>query len=79
MGGGGGGRAGGGGESAPFKCNSSFQQLISCISVQFSSFYLPSSIIILITIIIMHLTGSPGSNFAYLKDCFKEWSKKLCC
>ena len=26
-----GGRAGGGGESAPFKCDSSFQQLISCI------------------------------------------------
>ena len=25
--------------------------------------------IIVITIIIMHLAGSPGSYFAYLKDC----------
>ena len=24
----------------------------------------------------MHLAGSPGSYFAYLKDCLKEWSKK---
>ena len=23
----------------------------------------------------MHLTGSPGSYFAYLKDCLEEWSK----
>ena len=29
--------------------------------------------------IIMHLAGSPGSYFAYLKDCLKEWSKKLEC
>ena len=27
----------------------------------------------------MYLAGSPGSNFAYLKDCFKERSKKLEC
>ena len=27
----------------------------------------------------MHLAGSPGSNFAYLKDCFKEWSKNVNC
>ena len=27
----------------------------------------------------MHLAGSPGSYFAYLKDCLKEWSKKLEC
>ena len=32
--------------------------------------------IIIITIIIMHLAGSPGSYFAYLKDCLEEWSKK---
>ena len=31
--------------------------------------------IIIITIIIMHLAGSPGSYFAYLKDCLEEWSK----
>ena len=24
----------------------------------------------------MHLAGSPGSYFAYLKDCLEEWSKK---
>ena len=29
--------------------------------------------------IIMHLAGSPGSYFAHLKDCLKEWSKKLEC
>ena len=23
----------------------------------------------------MHLAGSPGSYFAYLKDCLGEWSK----
>ena len=23
----------------------------------------------------MHLAGSPGSYFAYLKDCLEEWSK----
>ena len=23
------------------------------------------------------MAGSPGSYFAYLKDCLKEWSKKL--
>ena len=23
----------------------------------------------------MHLAGSPGSCFAYLKDCLEEWSK----
>ena len=27
----------------------------------------------------MHLAGSPGSYFAYLKVCLKEWSKKLQC
>ena len=27
----------------------------------------------------MHLAGSPGSYFAYLKDCLKEWSRKLEC
>ena len=27
----------------------------------------------------MHLAGSQASNFAYLKDYFKEWSKKLQC
>ena len=27
-------------------------------------------------IIIMHLAGSPGSYFAFLKDCLEEWSKK---
>ena len=32
--------------------------------------------IIIITIIIMHLAGSPASYFAYLKDCLEEWSKK---
>ena len=32
--------------------------------------------IIINTIIIMHLAGSPGSYFAYLKDCLEEWSKK---
>ena len=26
----------------------------------------------------MHLAGSPGSYFAHLKDCLKEWSRKLC-
>ena len=31
--------------------------------------------IIIIAIIIMHLAGSPGSYFAYLKDCLEEWSK----
>ena len=31
--------------------------------------------IIIITIIIMHLAGSPGSYFAYLKDCLEERSK----
>ena len=31
--------------------------------------------IIIITIIIMHLAGSPGSYFAYLKYCLEEWSK----
>ena len=31
--------------------------------------------IIIITIIIMHLAGSPGSYFAYWKDCLEEWSK----
>ena len=37
--------------------------------------------IIIITIIIMHLAGSPGSYFAYLKDCLEEWgrNKKLEC
>ena len=30
---------------------------------------------IIITIIIMHLAGSPGSYFSYLKDCLEEWSK----
>ena len=30
--------------------------------------------IIIITIIILHLAGSPGSCFAYLKDCLEEWS-----
>ena len=37
--------------------------------------------IIIITIITMHLAGSPGSYFAYLKDCLEEWSKikKLDC
>ena len=25
----------------------------------------------------MHLAGSPGSYFAYLKDCLEEWSKKI--
>ena len=29
--------------------------------------------------IIMYLAGSPGSYFAHLKDCLKEWSKKLEC
>ena len=29
--------------------------------------------------IIMHLAGSPGGYFAFLKDCLKEWSKKLEC
>ena len=29
----------------------------------------------IITIIIMHLAGIPGSYFAYLKDCHEEWSK----
>ena len=24
----------------------------------------------------MHLAGSPGSYFAYLKDYLEEWSKK---
>ena len=24
----------------------------------------------------MHKAGIPGSYFAYLKDCLKEWSKK---
>ena len=23
----------------------------------------------------MHLAGSPGSYFAYLKDCLEKWSK----
>ena len=32
-------------------------------------------IIVIITIITMHLAGSPGSYFAYLKDCLEEWSK----
>ena len=27
----------------------------------------------------MHLAGSPGSYFAYLRDCLKEWSEKLEC
>ena len=28
----------------------------------------------------MHLAGSPGSYFAlYLKDCLKEWRRKLEC
>ena len=27
----------------------------------------------------MHLAGSPGSYFAYLKDCLKERSRKLEC
>ena len=27
----------------------------------------------------MHLAGSPGSYFAYLKDCLKEWSRILEC
>ena len=31
--------------------------------------------IIIITIIIMHLAGSPGSYFVYLKDWLEEWSK----
>ena len=31
--------------------------------------------IIIITIITIHLAGSPGSYFAYLKDCLEEWSK----
>ena len=31
--------------------------------------------IIIITIIIMHLAGSPGSYFGYLKDCLEGWSK----
>ena len=25
----------------------------------------------------MHLAGSPGSYFAYLKDCLEEWSGGL--
>ena len=25
----------------------------------------------------MHLASSPGSYFAYLKDCLEEWSKKI--
>ena len=28
-------------------------------------------------VIIIHLAGSPGSYFAYLKDCLKKSSKKL--
>ena len=49
---------------------------------QFSSVHLfafISSNIILITILIIYLAGSPGSYFAYLKDCLKEWRKKLEC
>ena len=30
-------------------------------------------------LIIIHLAGSPGSYFAYLKDCLKKRSKKLEC
>ena len=30
-------------------------------------------------IVIIHLAGSPGSYFAYLKDCLKKRSKKLEC
>ena len=30
-------------------------------------------------VIIMHLAGSPGSYFAYLKDCLKKRNKKLEC
>ena len=30
-------------------------------------------------VIIVHLAGSPGSYFAYLKDCLKKRSKKLEC
>ena len=30
-------------------------------------------------VIIIHLAGSPGSYFAYLKDCLKKMSKKLEC
>ena len=30
--------------------------------------------IIIITIIIMRLAGSPGSYFAYLKDSLEEWN-----
>ena len=30
-------------------------------------------------IIIIHLAGSPGSYFAYLKNCLKKRSKKLEC
>ena len=30
-------------------------------------------------LIIIHLAGSPGSYFAYLKDCLKKKSKKLEC
>ena len=30
-------------------------------------------------VIIIHLASSPGSNFAYLKDCLKKRSKKLEC
>ena len=30
-------------------------------------------------VIIIHLAGSPGSYFAYLKDCLKKRSKKLEC
>ena len=37
------------------------------------------NLILLITMIIMHLAGTSGSYFAYLKDCLKEWSKKLEC
>ena len=30
-------------------------------------------------VIIIHLAGSPGSYFVYLKDCLKKRSKKLDC
>ena len=32
-----------------------------------------------VKLIIIHLAGSPGSYFAYLKDCLKKRSKKLEC
>ena len=56
----------------------SYSSQFSSVSVQFILFAFINYSTKL-HIVIMHLAGSPGIYFAYLKDCLKKRSKKLEC